>query len=91
MYGQLTTEINLKSFKRFLFYPKGLLDVLTLLNTIVFGEVADYDRIVRLKDFLENKSLIEIINNLKEMGVNHQKEKKKYLKERNKLISKMET
>ena len=43
-----------------------------------------------MKEFLEDKSLIEIINNLKEMGLQHQKERKKYEKEKDKLIRKIE-
>ena len=39
---------------------------------------------------MEDKSLIEIINNLKEMGLQHQKERKKYEKEKDKLIRKIE-
>ena len=50
------------------------------MNTIIFGEAADYERVMKLKEFLEDKSLIEIINNLKEMGIKHQKERKRYEK-----------
>ena len=87
--GDVSLNINYKLVKRYMFYPKGVVQVFDMLNHIVFGEAADYERIVRLKEFLEDKSLIEIINNLKEMGLQHQKERKKYEKEKDRLIRKI--
>ena len=56
--GESSFNVNYKLLKKCIFYPKGILDILNMLNQIVFGEAADYDRILRLKQFLEDKSLI---------------------------------
>jgi hypothetical protein len=41
---------------------------------------------MRLKEFLGQKSLIEVIANLKEIGLKHKKERKRFEKERSKMI-----
>lgn len=88
LYGTRPNDPSLKDIKPYLFEPDGILPQLLTLKRIIFGEDADYERIHKLQQFLGDKSLIEIINNLKEMGVKHKKERKKFEKERGKLIEK---
>jgi hypothetical protein len=56
--GESSFNVNYKLLKKCMFYPKGTIEIVNMLNQIVFGEAADYDRILRLKQFLDDKSLI---------------------------------
>jgi ABC-type phosphate/phosphonate transport system ATPase subunit len=35
--GQTSFSINYKAVKKYLFYPKGLIDIVDMLNNVIFG------------------------------------------------------